>query len=91
MPSAVKQKPATRLGHGVVVGALAAMKNAATASSMPQTTHSQAKGRIRARSSKCAQVSQGLASGLAGVATMRYVHMLPSRGVPVVKATKQFR
>jgi len=45
-PSAIRQMPVRRLGHGLTVGALAVMKKEATASRMPTATHSQARTRI---------------------------------------------
>jgi hypothetical protein len=43
MPTAVTQTPAIRLGHGVVIGLVAAMTVAATARRRPATMHNQAK------------------------------------------------
>jgi hypothetical protein len=42
-PTAVTQKPAIKLGHGLVIGLVAATTNAATARRMPATIHNQAK------------------------------------------------
>jgi hypothetical protein len=42
-PTAVTQKPAIRLGHGLVIGLVAAMTNAAMARRMPATIHNQVK------------------------------------------------
>src|SRR5215831_9321635 len=46
IPSAVTQKPAIRLGHGLEIGLVAAMTKAATARRMPATIHTQATARI---------------------------------------------
>jgi len=43
IPIAVRQKPATRLGHGFRVGWSAAMTNAAIAKRIPATTDDHAK------------------------------------------------
>ena len=47
IPTAVKQKPTMRLGHGLTVGAWAVRRNETMANRTPTTTHSQAKARIR--------------------------------------------
>ncbi len=62
------------------MGALAVMRNEATANKYARDDAEPGNG-----------AHQGPASVPPGVATMRYVQMSPSRGVPVVKATKQFR
>src|SRR2546425_855096 len=43
IPSIVRQKPTTRLGHGLMAGRLAAMTNEVTTNARPAMTRSQAK------------------------------------------------
>ena len=47
MPTTVKQRPATRLGHGLMAGLSAAMTNATTASRIPGTMDNHAKARTQ--------------------------------------------
>jgi hypothetical protein len=52
IPAAVTQKPAIRLGHGLMVGLLTEMKNAATARRMPATINNQATARMTVNESE---------------------------------------
>ena len=62
IPTVVRQKPATRLGQGLMVGLSAAMTKAAIASVIPATMDAQAKARTR-------MAYSGLAKGLQVIIT----------------------
>ena len=60
IPKAVRQIPATKLGHGLTLGAVAVMKNEATASRMPATMQTQANTLIKGAGSETARVPSPL-------------------------------